>query len=46
MINIDELINSIAEATAESIRNYDIYKSIEGIKDDTSRAIYDIIATA
>lgn len=43
MINIEELINSIAEATAESIRNYDIYKSIEGIKNDTSRMISEII---
>lgn len=32
MINIDELINSIAEATAESIRNWDIQRTIEEVR--------------
>lgn len=43
MINIDELINSIAEATAEAIRDYEIITSIDGIKNDTSRMISEII---
>ena len=45
-MDINSIIESIAEATAEAIRDYDIITCIESIKDDTSREIYDIIATA
>ena len=43
MINLDDLINSIAEATAESIRNYEIYKSIEEIRTETNSRIIEIM---
>lgn len=45
-MNIEAIAAAIVEATTEAIRDYDIITSIESIKDDTSRMIYDIIATA
>ena len=42
-MDINSIIESIAEATAEAIRDYEIITSIEGIKDDTSRMISEII---
>lgn len=42
-MDINSIIESIAEATAEAIRDYDILASIEGIKDDTSRMISEIM---
>ena len=42
-MDIDNIIESIAEATAESIRNYEIYMSIEEIRTETNSRIIEIM---
>lgn len=42
-MNIEAIAEAITEATAEAIRDYEIITSIDGIKNDTSRMISEII---
>lgn len=42
-MNIENIVNAIIEATTEAIRDYEIITSIDGIKNDTSRMISEIL---